>query len=266
MYKRREKFGYFFLGFILLVIVGWLLFQTPNTQGEWLEMLILLVPLGFVVSIIFISRSHYNKVKSVNIPRSEKQLLDLDHTVIKKDAGVIPRLLLFEKDGQFIGTVKPLDIPWWMYPICIFNESMLEFFPLTYGFIDSNEEIQFTFRKTGWLKQIKLTIFNIENHKIGTYIQEELNTLFQIKGKLLNEKDDKVISIQASGFYGDFRWQDEEGNQWAYFYNGKFPQTYTTIFRDIHNDIVQLSDDLHKPDKIRLLAVIGFLFMYRIKQ
>lgn len=266
MYKRREKLGYIFLGFIILVIIGWLLFQTPATLGEWLEMLIFLVPLGLIVSIIIISRFHYNKVKNVDIPHSKKQLLDLDHTVIKKDVGLIPRLLLFEKDGKFIGVIKPLHIPWWMYPFCILNESLLELFSLTYGFISSNGEIQFTFRNTGRLKQLKLTIFNQENKKIGTYIQEEWKALFQIKGKLLNEKEEKIISIQASGFYGDFSWKDKDGNQWAYFYNGKFPHEYTKVFRDMQNDIVKLSNDLSKQEKVLLLAVIGCLFMFRIKQ
>ncbi|HLR52141.1 MAG TPA: hypothetical protein VK072_04625 [Candidatus Avamphibacillus sp.] len=59
MYKRREKLGYVFLGFVILIIVGWLLLQTPETTGEWLEMLFFLLPLGLVFAIIMISRSHY---------------------------------------------------------------------------------------------------------------------------------------------------------------------------------------------------------------
>ena len=193
-------------------------------------------------------------------------MLDLNHVVIKKDVGFTPRLLLFEKDGKFIGMVKPLKIPWWMFPFRIFNKSMLELFSLTYGFISHDGETQFTFRKKGWLKQVKLTIFDQENKEIGTYIQEELKALFHIKGKLFNEKEEQILSIKASGFSGDFSWDDEEGNQWAYFYNGKFPHEYTDIFRDTHNDIVELSDNLSNLNKIRLLAVIGYLFMARVKQ
>ncbi len=266
MYKRREKLGYVFLGFVILIIVGWSLFQTPETTGEWLEMLFFLFPLGLVFTIIIMSRSHYKKVKDIDIPHSEQRVLDLNHVVIKKDVGFTPRLLLFEKDGKFIGMVKPLNIPWWVYPFRIFNESMLELFPLTYGFIYHDGETQFTFQKKGWLKQVKLTIFDQENKGIGTYIQEELKALFHIKGKLFNEKEDPILSIKASGLSGDFSWNDEAGNQWAYFYNGKFPHEYTDIFRDTHNDIVELSDKLSKQDKIRLLGVIGYLFMARVKQ
>lgn len=266
MYKRRENLGYIFLGFVILVILGWVLLRPPESTGEWLEMLVFLIPIGLVFSIILLSRSQYNKVKDFQIPNSEQQLLDLNHVVIKKDAALIPRLLLFEKDGKFIGMVKPLEIPWWMYPLLILDSSFMIFFPLTYGFIKHDGKTQFIFQKKGWLKQVKLTICDQENKEIGTYIQEELKALFHIKGELFNEEAEQILSIKASGFSGSFSWNDEEGNQWAYFYNGKFPHEYTDIFRDTQNDIVELSDKLSKQDKIRLLAVIGYLFISRVKQ
>lgn len=265
MYKRREKVGYFLLGFIILVIVGLSLFQTPETTEEWIDMLFFLFLAVFVLIIIIISRSQYNKVKDFQIPNSEQQLLNLNHVVIKMDVALIPRRLLFENDGKFIGVVKPMGISWWMYPFLILDSSFILFLPLTYGFITHDGKTQFTFQKKGWFKQVKLTIFDQENREIGTYIQEELKASLHIKGKLLNEKEEEILSIKASGIYGDFRWDDEVGNQWAYFYNGKFPHEYTNIFRDTHNDIIELSDKLSKQDKIRLLAVIGYVFMERVK-
>ena len=88
----------------------------------------LLFPLGFLFAIIISNQSHFNKVQDIGIPNSQQQMIDLNHVVIKKDAGFIPRLLLFEKNGEFIGMVKPIKIPWWMYPFCMFNESILELF------------------------------------------------------------------------------------------------------------------------------------------
>lgn len=265
MYKRRERLGYIFLGLIILIMIGWLIFQTPGTTKEWLEMLFFLFPLGLVLSIIIISHSHYKKVENVDIPHSEQQLHDLDHIVIKKDVDVVPRLLLFEKDGKFIGILKPVKIRWWAYPVCMFNESVLVLLPITYVFLSHDEQIQFTFQKNGWFKHVKLTIFDEEDQLIGTYIQEELKSLFQIQGQLLNEKEELILSIKASGFSGNFRWEDEDGNQWAYFYNGKFPHEYTDIFRDTYNHIVELSDRISNQNKTRLLAVIGYLFMARVK-
>ncbi|GAB3790252.1 hypothetical protein [Virgibacillus kimchii] len=266
MYKRREKLGYFFLGYTILIMLWWIIFQTPNTSGEWLEMLVFLVPLGFIFSIIIMSRSHYKSVKDIAIPHSQQEILDLNHVVIKKDAAFTPRLLLFENNGHYIGMIKPVMMPWWMYPFQFFYDALLQFLPLTYGFISHKGETLFTFRKKGWLKQTKLTIFNRDKKKIGIYVQEELKSLFQIKGTLFNEQKKQILSIKASGFSGSFSWNDEEGNQWAYFYNGKFPHEYTNLFRDIQNDIVALSDTLSKEDKIRLLAIIGYLFIIRMKQ
>jgi len=101
---------------------------------------------------------------------------------------------------------------------------------------------------------------------MGTYLQEELKALFHIKGKLLNEKEEPMITIQGSGFSGDFQWKDEAGKTWASFYNDRFPHEYTEIFRDTYNDLVQLSDSISKQEKTLLLAVVGYLFMAQIKQ
>lgn len=266
MYKRREKLGYGLLSMLLLLIIGWLIFQTPETQREWMEMLFFLFPIGLIVSIIIISRSHYNKLKDVNIPNSKAVITELNHVVIKKDAAITPRLLLFEKNGEFIGVVKPIKTPWWLYPLYIFSEETASMFPQSYGFISNDGEELFKFHKKGWLKQVTLTIFDGHNNKIGSYIQEELKSLIHIKGRLMNDKGEQILSINASGFSGDFKWFDENGEQWARFLKGLFPHEYTNIFRDSHNNIVELSNQLSEEDKIRLISVIGFLFISRIKQ
>ncbi|MET3683177.1 hypothetical protein ABID56_001268 [Alkalibacillus flavidus] len=266
MYKRREKLGYILLAVLLLIIIGWSLFHPPKTTTQWLEMLFFLFPIGFIFSVIFISRSQYNKVKHFELPNSDQELLNLDHIVIKKDATFIPRLLLFEKNGRYIGMIKPIKIPSWLYPLIFYRDSFIEFIPLSFSFVTHDGKTQFTFHKKGWLKQVNLNITNQEQNDIGTYIQKELNALFHIKGQLFNEKEEPILSIKASGFSGNFSWKDEDGNQWAYFYNGKFPHEYTNVFRDIQNDIVELSDKLNEDDKTRLLAVIGYLFIARVKQ
>lgn len=266
MYKRREKLGYVFLVFILLTSVGWLIVQTPKTEREWWEMLFLLFPIGLVISIIFINRSHYHGVKDVEIPNSEKRFWELKDVVIKRDAAIIPRLLLFEKSGEFVGSVQIAKVAWWMVPLLLRGTSLLALFPIKYEFVTHDGKTQLSFQKKGWLRQVKLTIFNSENHKLGSYIQEELKSLISIKGMLYNESEEPILAIKASGFSGSFSWDDQQGRQWAYFYNGIFPHEYTHLFKDAHNDIVKLSNDISSEDKTRLLAVIGYLFFIHIKQ
>lgn len=229
------------------------------------DLLFFLLPFGLSVVIIVISRSHYLKVKDIEIPHSNKQLLDLKELVIKKDAAFVPRLLLFEKSGGFVGTVEMTSIKWWMYPLLLRDASLLTVFPMTYAFLGEDGETRLSFRKTGWLKQSKLEIFNSENNMLGTYKQEELKALINIKGKLYNERQELILPIQASGFSGSFSWNDQQERRWAYFYNGMFPHEYTHLFRDMQNDIVELSEDIGKDNKKRLLAVIGYLFITRIK-
>ncbi|MDE4084419.1 hypothetical protein PO902_05080 [Planococcus maritimus] len=266
MYKKREKLAYVFLVGTLAIALVFSIFATPEAPSEWVELLPFLFPIGLSVAVVLISRAHYKKVKDIEIPRSKKQLLELKDIVIKKDAALIPRLLLFEKSGQYIGSIEMAKLSWWMYPFLVFASSLIGLFPMTYKLVNNDGASQITFRKTGWLKQSTLEIFNDEQEKIGTYIQEELKALFNIKGVLYNEKEEAVLSIKASGFSGSFCWNDQQGRRLAYFYNGMFPHEYTHLFRDTHNDIVELADDTSDKDKVRLLAVIGFIFFTRIKQ
>ncbi|MGM0898576.1 MAG: hypothetical protein ACQEV0_11785 [Bacillota bacterium] len=266
MYKKREKLAYLFLVGTLAIALVFFIFATPETSTDWLELLPFLFPIGLSIAVVLISRSHYKKVKDIQIPQSEKQLLDLKDIVIKKDAALIPRLLLFEKSGQYVGSVEIAKTSWWVYPFLFFASSLISLFPMNYQLVSNEGASQITFRKTGWLKQSKIEIFNSSQEKIGTYIQEELKALFNIKGVLYDEKEEELLSIKASGFSGSFSWNDQQGRRLAYFYNGTFPHEYTHLFRDTHNDIVELADGTADKDKLRLLAVIGFIFFTRIKQ
>lgn len=265
MYKRREKHSKIFLVFTLVVMGGFVILQPPETSAEWWELLFFLFPIGLVLTIMYISREQYNKVKDIHIPESEKDLLGLTEVVIQKEAAFVPQLLLFEPTGELAAVIKPLDITWWKRLLLLVDKEVISLIPMTYGVFSQDGARLITFRKNGWLKQVKLTIFEGEEREIGTYIQEELKSLVHVKGELFDEEGNLLLAIKASGFSGNFSWKDEQDRQWAYFYNGIFPHEYTELFRDWHNHIVKVSDEISEDDKTRLLAVIGYLFMARIK-
>lgn len=265
MYKRREKFSWLFLIFTLIAAAGFVAVQPPVTERERWELLFFLFPIGLVLSVIFISRQQFNKVKDIHIPESQKQLFELKDVVIKKDIAHLPRLLLFEKSGEFIAEVKPVDIVWWMRLLLAAHPVFLSFLPMTYAFFSPSGERILSFSKKERLKQVELTIFDGEQGKIGSYIQEELKSLIHIRGEIFNAQDELILAIKASGFSGNFSWNDETDRQWAYFYNGIFPHEYTELFQDSHNHIVKLTDEISVEEKSCLIAVIGYLFMMRIK-
>lgn len=266
MYKRREKMAWIFLAGTVVIILLWIFLQPPETSGEWFELLAFLFPIGFVVAVILLSRFQYNKVKDIVIPNFEETIHSTNHIVIKKDAALLSRLLLFQQDGRFIGIVKPVQITWWKYILLAMNKTFMGILPLKFALVTHDNQTILSFDKKGWFKQVEIMIYNEENENIGRYIQHEWKSLFQIKGELVSEEDQPILDIKASGFSGDFKWKDEEGKQWAYFYNGKFPHEYTHLFRDSHNDIVELSTSISEKDKLRLLAVISYLFIARLEK
>lgn len=266
MYKRRERMAWIFLSGTLLVVGLWGYFQFPETSREWLDFSVFLLPISFCVAVILVSRFQYKKVKDISVPLFTETLQSINHIVIKKDVAFLPRLFLFQKNGQFIGTVKPYEIPLWKTVLLVLNRSFISILPLRFGILHHNGQLLGLYEKKGWIRRVHMMIFNQERQPIGQYIQHEWKHLLHVRGELFTEQDELLLEIAASGFLGDFKWLDAEGKQIAYFYNGKFPHEYTHLFRDSHNDIVELSPDLSVENKIRLISVISFLFMNRFEK
>lgn len=253
--------AYLLISILLLVVAVYLVIARPATATDWLEVSALLLPLLFLVMIAVMSRHKYNKVKHFDIPNSEKTIADMDHVVLKKDATFfMPQLLCFEKNGQFLGTCKVISFAWWHYPLALLGNSFVHFVPLTYGFFSNQGELLFTFERTG-IKKTTLIIHDTNGNKLGRYLQEDFKSLVHIKGELFDDNDQLILSLKVSGMTGDFDIRDENDQRWAYFFNGRFPHEYTTIFREVDNDIVEISDHLLFNHKRLLLAVIAQLFI-----
>ncbi|WP_430787090.1 hypothetical protein VBD025_15535 [Virgibacillus flavescens] len=263
MYQRRMKGSIVALVALLAVIAVWILIVPPQSGGEWLEISVLALPLAFLIAICFTSRHKYLQVKDIQVPEKTVSLMELDHLVLKKDVGFFPKLLLFQKNGTFIGKLKPVTIPFWLYPLDILlNELTLVIFPVTYGFYTIDNQKRFTFKRKGFLNTT-VRIYSGEGEVLGFYEQADLKSLLTIKGTLYNKLGEALLPVNVKGFSGDFTMKNIDGKQWAHFFNGYFPHKYTDLFRDIDNDIVDLADDLEDHEKLLLIALISFLFVQK---
>ncbi|WP_058308105.1 hypothetical protein [Gracilibacillus massiliensis] len=265
LYKRREKLAYIILLVLFVLISSFIIFDTPSTVNEWLEVLLALFPFAFILVLAVMSRHKYNQLKDIDIPYSELSLVDLNHLVLKKDATVLPQLLCFEKQGNFVGTLKTISLTWWYYPVAVFSNAMLSFLPTTMGFYTHDEELLFYFKRKG-LKVTRLFIYDHNNHFLGSYVQNDFKNVINTKGKLFDEEDKLLLKIKVSGMSGDFDLRDDNNHRWAYFYNGKFPHEYTDVFKELNNDMVEISKELTVEKKILLLAIISYLFTFRDNQ
>ncbi|MFD2924723.1 hypothetical protein [Halobacillus naozhouensis] len=262
MYKRRENLAYVLLVVVTLVVAGYLVLERPESTSGWVEASTFLVPLGFMLAVAITSRQKYNKVKGLSIPYSTTSILEIDHLVLKQDAGLIPRLLCFGKNGYFVGTYKPIHLPWYLYPVLIYKRSLLTMLPVTIAFISHTGETLFTLKRVGF-KESVIAVYDQESQYLGRYVQEDFKSLLHIKGELRDCNEELILPVKASGFSGDFTLKDINDHRWAHFFNGRFPHEYTQIFRDIDNDIVEISNDVSQEHKMLLLGMIGYLFIAR---
>jgi hypothetical protein len=262
MYKRREKLAY--IAFLTLVIlgVGFLFYTGPDTVEQWLEGAALLLPALMMLGVGIGSRVKFNKVKSISIPQSSRNIMEIDHIIIKKDVSWMPKMLVFEKSGSFLGFFQLINIPWWTRMIILYRSSSFSFFPVEIAFTSNSGEVMFTCRRRGF-KQSVVEMYDNQGDFIGSYIQEELKSVFTIKGELKDSEGKTLLEVKSSGFTGDFTLYDGDGHLWARFYNGRFPHEHTEIFRDVYNDMVEMSERLTGDQKILLLGMIGYLFMNR---
>lgn len=262
LYKRRMQIAFILSTIIFVIGIVVLFADQPKSADDWLNVLSIAFIALFMLIVALSSQNKYKRVKNIEIPQSERSILELDHLVLKREISFFPKLLLFEKDGRFIGTVKPIHIPLHYYVINLFlKNSFITLFPMTYG-IFTNDQLLVSFKRRGMKKSV-VTIKNVQNEPIGEYVQEDFKSLLNIKGKLKDAFGNTILSTNIKGFSGDFTLIDADGHTWAHFYNGYFPHHYTNLFRDMQNDIVVLSDDLDENYKRPLLAMICFLFLVR---
>jgi hypothetical protein len=262
MYKRREKVACIVFLSLVMFGGGFIAIMRPDTAEQWMESVLIIVPALMMLGMAIASRRSYNKVKDAKIPESNADITGLNHIVIKKDAAWLPKLLVFEKTGSFIGTVHLKKVPWWAYPVILYKTISITFFPIEMVFTSSKGEVVFSCIRKGF-KQSVVEIFGPGGEPAGTYIQEEFKSLVHIKGELRDNEGETLLKVKSSGFTGDFTLYDGDSLLWAHFYNGRFPHEYTTIFRDVYNDMVEMSDRLSEQHKILLLGMVSYMFLNR---
>lgn len=262
MYKKRVKASLSFSGIVFLLGIVVFFIDRPNDGEDWLTF----VSIGIMGLMLFITgmvnKRHYARVKDLNIEDAEIPIIDSDHFVVKKDVGSVPRLLFFQKDGRFLGLAKPVHIPIYLYPFFIFSRDISYYIPITYGIFSHDGSLMATYKRKGW-KESVLTVMDQEGYEIGTYIQKDFKSFVNIKGELLDGHGERLLPVEVNGFTGDFTLKDREGNIWAHFLNGYFPFEATKTFRDVHNDLIEISDGLSPQNKRLLLAMISFIFLAR---
>ncbi|MCP3027205.1 hypothetical protein [Halobacillus sp. A5] len=264
LYKRRMK-GSLVLSIIIGVTAIAVGILAPPLSGEdWFSLSSISALSLFMLGASAASRRKYHQLLKLDIPESEESLIHLDHLVIKQDSGLLPKLMLFLKSGASVGYVKAVSVPFWAYPLSIFIRNGVTFLPLTFAMYSSRGEQKFRLKRKG----IRQSIVTVEDHNgevLGTYVQNDFKSLMTMKGKIYDRDNKLLLPVLIKGASGDFTLRDEEGRQWAHFYNGYFPHEYTKIFSDIDNDIVDINNQLENEEKHLLIAVICFLFLQRRK-
>ncbi|EZH66162.1 hypothetical protein DH09_09495 [Bacillaceae bacterium JMAK1] len=260
MYKRRIYLSYIFTFVLLTSITIFLIVDLPITTEDWFEyILFYCLTLAFAI-MIPVSHVKYNKVKDLEVPKADEHLIHLDHLVIQSNVAYIKELLLFTKKGQYVGKAKVSKIPWYIWPFTVlFKNDLLIFIPWTYTIYDHQDQKCITIKRTGWGIKSTLTIKDEKDDHIGTYVQDELR-MFNIRGTLLDEKDQLVLPIEAD-LTGSFRFEDHNSDVVAEYYQGRFPHEYTKLFRDMENHIVYFHRDLSEKEQKRLYGVLTFVFL-----
>lgn len=230
MYKRRMKISLTIAVVILIIGITVVMIERPTSFESWSTISLIGVTCLFMGIVSITSRHKYLQVKDIPIPESKKTLLELNHLVLKREPGFFPRMLCFEKSGQYVGTYRPVHIPWLFYPLSLIHE-LVSLLPISYGFISNDGKVLFTFKSKG-LKQTIVTIKNSEDHVIGKYAREDFKSIVNIKGELRDAEGETILPVMVKGFSGDFTLKDAKGQRWAHFYNGYFPHENTKLFRD----------------------------------
>lgn len=102
LYKRRMQIAFILSTIIFVIGIVVLFADQPKSADDWLNVLSIAFIALFMLIVALSSQNKYKRVKNIEIPQSERSILELDHLVLKREISFFPKLLLFEKDGRFI--------------------------------------------------------------------------------------------------------------------------------------------------------------------
>lgn len=262
LYKRRLKTVLIsavilFLGIPIVYIVN-----RPTSFEDWL----LLFSIGFLFVLIVLlvpcMQKNYMLAKAIPLVPSPTSISKLNHFMLYKDIRLLPRLLLFEHDGTFIGSVKPVRFSFLCYPLAlVLSDSLLvRVLPITFGLYDNEYQthLTFTIKKT---KTLSMKIIDANGDTLGWYVQDFPKKVAKIKGYLKDENGYTLLTVNIEDFTSHFQLFDDKGKQWVRYFKGYFYRNDTNILQQTHQDVITIAHDLEPKYKKLVIAMISYLFL-----
>ncbi|KIL49579.1 hypothetical protein [Jeotgalibacillus soli] len=209
---------------------------------------------------------HYSS-KAKNILLAEgaaekegRSVLDENEWILKRDSGFFNEFKFVNHCGEYIGSLRPVNVPRWMYFAgAIINRSE-QFFSVAHGIFDSHGRPVTAYRAKKSHKMTTLEIRNEHGVTVGFYEEQRYKSLIKAKGVLMNANREVILEASTSSMAGDFNLTDENDRFFASYRHGFFDYAMAEPFKNDQttNQLVKVGKDLTRDEKVLLAALICY--------
>ncbi|WP_312098820.1 hypothetical protein [Niallia sp.] len=217
---------------------------------------LLLVPFG-LYSIICFSQFYLHKRRFENMDDflsigDVKSILKTNTVVLSFLPAPSLRMIVFDRDGQEVGEIKDekFSVIRWYLPF-LFDR----IYPKSYGFYNTNAELQYIFT----IKGNQIEIKNKEQKLISKIMEvrtEKKSISIFVYG------DENSITMKKNFGHSDYQFEKKDGHVLAHIRKGWMPKEWSKRFKDPNFPLLTI--DPHASDKeiIHLYALLTKLYAY----
>ncbi|RFU66422.1 hypothetical protein D0469_17480 [Peribacillus saganii] len=185
-------------------------------------------------------------------PLTEKsELLDHSHLLLAFLPAPTLRAVLFAPNGNAVGEIRDLNMKWYMWLI---PNSVSLLLPKRYGLYSSDGTLIGSYQFK-WGLFNKAVILNQYGDNIGYYREAKKESLFRLKGMIVNPEGKPWISAYAGGLLQEFQMTNADGIKLVSYKTGWMPFEWGNRFKDANTPILSFHNSATYNDKI---AILGF--------
>ncbi|WP_426870172.1 hypothetical protein [Jeotgalibacillus proteolyticus] len=214
----------------------------------------------------YFSASYKNNERRREAQKTEsKNILQESEWIFMRE-GAGGELNILNKNGEYIGFYKSVNVPAWLRRITIFIAWAERFFSSTKGIFDSHGQPVAGIQKISEKGSVTLEVNNRRGETAGYYEEYRAVSSLKTHGNLKRPDGSVWLSVTMSTAAGDFHLKDAEGRFIASYRFGYFDYALSEPFKNgAGYELVKVNESLTDDEKTLLSALVCHWMGYKLQ-
>ncbi|MDG5472751.1 hypothetical protein P6709_13420 [Jeotgalibacillus sp. ET6] len=236
-------------------------------EASWILHAPLPILLLSLAPYFYFSASYKNNERRREAQKTEsKDMLQESEWIFMREGAGGGELVILNKNGEYIGVYKSVNVPAWLKRITIFIAWVEGFFASTKGIFDSHGQPVAGIQKVSEKGSVTLEVNNRRGETAGYYEEHRAVSSLKTHGTLKRKDGSVWLSVNMSTSAGDFLLKDAEGRFIASYRFGYFDYALSEPFKNgTGYELVKVNESLTEDEKTLLSALVCHWMGYKLQ-